>query len=50
MTARWLHRLRKSNVSQTGLFDLLFAQTYGPPAGELSRFRAETVPEWKRGA
>jgi hypothetical protein len=29
LTARWLNRLRKNNLSQTGLFDLLFAQTYG---------------------
>lgn len=29
LTARWLHRLRQSNLSQSGLFDLLFAQTYG---------------------
>jgi hypothetical protein len=29
LTARWLHRLRKSNLSQQGLFDLLFAETYG---------------------
>jgi hypothetical protein len=29
LTARWLHRLRKSNLSQTRLSELLFAQTYG---------------------
>lgn len=29
LTARWLQRLRKSNLSQQGLFDLLFAETYG---------------------
>jgi hypothetical protein len=29
LTARWLHRLRKCNLSQTGLSELLFAQTYG---------------------
>jgi hypothetical protein len=29
LTARWLHRLRKVNLSKTGLFGLLFAQTYG---------------------
>jgi hypothetical protein len=29
LAARWLQRLRKSNLSQQELFDLLFAQTYG---------------------
>ncbi len=29
LTACWLNRLRKTNLSQTGLFDLLFAETYG---------------------
>jgi len=29
LAARWLHRLRKSNLPQQGLFDLLFAETYG---------------------
>jgi hypothetical protein len=29
LTARWLHRLRKKNLSQTGLSELLFARTYG---------------------
>src|SRR5204863_1904917 len=29
LVARWLHRLRKSNLSQQGLLDLLFAETYG---------------------
>jgi hypothetical protein len=29
LAARWLHRLRQSNLSQQGLFDLLFAETYG---------------------
>jgi hypothetical protein len=29
LAARWLHRLRKTNLSQTGLSELLFAQTYG---------------------
>jgi hypothetical protein len=29
LAARWLQRLRQSNVSQQGLFDLLFAETYG---------------------
>jgi hypothetical protein len=29
LTARWLRRLRKANLSQAGLFDLLFAETYG---------------------
>jgi hypothetical protein len=29
LTARWLHRLRKVNLSQQGLLDLLFAKTYG---------------------
>jgi hypothetical protein len=29
LTARWLQRLRKNNLSQKGLFDLLFAETYG---------------------
>jgi hypothetical protein len=29
LAARWLHRLRKANLSQAGLFDLLFAETYG---------------------
>jgi hypothetical protein len=29
LAARWLQRLRKSNLSQQGLFDLLFAETYG---------------------
>jgi hypothetical protein len=28
LTARWLQRLRKNNLSQQGLFDLLFAETY----------------------
>ena len=29
LAARWLNRLRKRNLSQTGLFDLLFAESYG---------------------
>jgi hypothetical protein len=29
LTARWLYRLRKTNLSQSGLSDLLFAETYG---------------------
>jgi hypothetical protein len=29
LAARWLQRLRRSNLSQQGLFDLLFAETYG---------------------
>jgi hypothetical protein len=29
LAARWLQRLRKGNLSQQGLFDLLFAETYG---------------------
>ena len=29
LTARWLRRLRESNLSQQTLFDLLFAETYG---------------------
>jgi hypothetical protein len=29
LAARWLQRLRQSNLSQQGLFDLLFAETYG---------------------
>jgi hypothetical protein len=29
LTARWLQRLRKSNLSRQGLFDLLFAESYG---------------------
>ncbi len=29
LAARWLRRLRKANLSQAGLFDLLFAETYG---------------------
>jgi hypothetical protein len=29
LTARWLHRLRRANLSQRTLFDLLFAETYG---------------------
>jgi hypothetical protein len=29
LTARWLNRLRKHNLSQQGLFDLLFSETYG---------------------
>jgi hypothetical protein len=29
LAARWLHRLRQSNLSQQGLFDLFFAETYG---------------------
>ena len=28
LAARWLNRLRKTNLSQTGLFDLLFARIY----------------------
>jgi hypothetical protein len=28
LAARWLQRLRQSNLSQQGLFDLLFAETY----------------------
>ena len=29
LAARWLQRLRQSNLSQQGLFDLLFAENYG---------------------
>jgi hypothetical protein len=29
LAARWLQRLRQSNLSQQGLYDLLFAETYG---------------------
>jgi hypothetical protein len=29
LAARWLRRLRKGNLSQQGLFDLLFAEIYG---------------------
>jgi hypothetical protein len=29
LTARWLHRLRQTNLSRGDLFDLLFATTYG---------------------
>jgi hypothetical protein len=29
LTARWLFRLRQTNLSRTSLFDLLFATTYG---------------------
>jgi hypothetical protein len=29
LAARWLHRLRKTNLSRQGLFSLLFADTYG---------------------
>jgi hypothetical protein len=29
LAARWLHRLRKSNLSQQGLLDLMFEETYG---------------------
>jgi hypothetical protein len=29
LAARWLNRLRKSNLSQQGLLDLLFEETYG---------------------
>ena len=29
LTARWLYRLRKSNLSQQGLLDLLFAESHG---------------------
>ena len=29
LAARWLHRLRRANLSQRALFSLLFAQTYG---------------------
>ena len=31
LAARWLHRLRKSNLSQQGLLDLMFEETYGVP-------------------
>jgi hypothetical protein len=29
LAARWLHRLRRANLSRTGLFNLLFADVYG---------------------
>ena len=29
LAARWLQRLRQANLTQQGLFDLLFAETYG---------------------
>jgi hypothetical protein len=29
LTARWLHRLRQTNLSREGLFFLIFADTYG---------------------
>jgi hypothetical protein len=31
LAARWLRRLRKANLSQDDLFDLLFAESYGIP-------------------